>query len=115
MLSAVLAWSLMTSPKTIRPALLSLGLLCCSTLFALAIAEASAAVILYSKVGIVLLPPKWPRAQRHIYANWTRHVVQFDPACTQFDTQLLYTLRPGECRFHNPEFDTIIKVNSAGF
>jgi lysophospholipase L1-like esterase len=40
--------------------------------------------------------------------------VQFEPDCAQYDAQLGYTLRPGNCTFENAVFSTEISVNSAG-
>lgn len=51
--------------------------------------------------------------RRALYLNrggW----IETDPACSRHDPELGYTLRPGECRFANLEFDTAIRVNSLG-
>src|SRR5262249_40022815 len=90
-------------------------LLIASTLFALIVAEASAGLILHSKLSVTLFSPQRLNKLQSIYANWTRHIVQFETACTQFDAEVFYILRPGECRFQNVEFDTVVRVNSVGF
>jgi hypothetical protein len=40
--------------------------------------------------------------------------VQFLPDCGRYDPDVTYTLRPGVCRFRNAEFDTELRINSAG-
>ena len=43
-----------------------------------------------------------------------RRIVQYEPDCVRYDAAVGYTLRPGSCRFSNPEFDTRVRVNSLG-
>ncbi len=43
-----------------------------------------------------------------------RSMIQFQDETAQFDTELFYTLKPGESRFKSFEFDTEYKVNSLG-
>ena len=43
-----------------------------------------------------------------------RNYLQMDPAAVRWDPLLGYTLRPGEFRFANTEFDTAYSVNSLG-
>lgn len=51
---------------------------------------------------------------RNIYTRELRNVIQADPECSQYDDYVSYTLRPGECRFKNIEFDTHYAINSQG-
>ena len=41
-------------------------------------------------------------------------VIQWNPACTQWDPELSYTLRPGTCRFSNPGYDNEYRINRLG-
>ena len=50
-----------------------------------------------------------------IYLRELRNVIQLMPECSQYDSYVSYTLKPGECRFKNLEFDTQYEINSAGF
>lgn len=50
---------------------------------------------------------------REIYMQ-TRQPVQSLVECAQYDPEITYTLRPGECRFQNAEFDTTVRANSMG-
>src|SRR6266571_381030 len=44
-----------------------------------------------------------------------RHIIQALPQCAVYDARLLYTPRPGGCRFSNREFATWLSVNAMGF
>jgi lysophospholipase L1-like esterase len=43
-----------------------------------------------------------------------RNYLQMDPTAMRWDPKLSYTLRPGEFRFSNTEYDTAYRVNSLG-
>lgn len=78
-------------------------------------ATALAAVLLESLLlvlGNVPIPAtlSWRRAWYLNRGGW----IETDPACSRHDQELGYTLRPGECRFANLEFDTMIRVNRLG-
>jgi lysophospholipase L1-like esterase len=49
-----------------------------------------------------------------LYFRLGRHLVQFDPACAQYDDELFYTLRPGRCSFDSSEFSTELAINHLG-
>lgn len=51
---------------------------------------------------------------RDIYMGKDRNIITFLEECTVYDPQLTYTLRPGNCRFRNREFDTLVTANSLG-
>ena len=40
--------------------------------------------------------------------------IQFLPDCAEYDSELFYRLKPGECTFENRVFSTQVTVNSAG-
>ena len=52
---------------------------------------------------------------RSYYLDDDRNIIQALPQCAVYDAQLLYTLRPGGCRFSNREFATWLSVNAMGF
>jgi lysophospholipase L1-like esterase len=41
-------------------------------------------------------------------------VIQFTPACAQYDRELGYTLKPGSCTFSGVEFNNVYRINSLG-
>ncbi len=51
---------------------------------------------------------------RHYYLNQERTVVQYDPACAHYDSQLAYRLKPGNCHQQEREFAVNYAVNSVG-
>ena len=50
---------------------------------------------------------------RELYTTH-RNNVHFMPECTQYDEELGYILRPGECVFPNAEFEVTFRINSIG-
>lgn len=51
---------------------------------------------------------------RYLYHNRAHQVIQYLPACAQYDSLLTYRLRPGQCTFSNIEFDTRYTINKLG-
>lgn len=51
---------------------------------------------------------------RHYYGFYGRDTIQLNPECSVYNPNLTYTLRPGNCRYKNIEFDTEYSINSAG-
>ncbi len=51
---------------------------------------------------------------RGIYLDGARNVIQFEPDCARYNSELTYTLKPGEFFFSNPEYNTKYRVNSLG-
>jgi hypothetical protein len=51
---------------------------------------------------------------QQVYRHFNRSIVQFEPACAQYDPELTYLLRPGRCSFDNVEFTTELRINRAG-
>ncbi len=41
-------------------------------------------------------------------------IVQFNPDCSRYDSELTYTLKEGECIFKNKEFSTKYNINHLG-
>ena len=51
---------------------------------------------------------------QQVYRHFNRSIIQFEPACAQYDPDLTYLLKPGRCSFDNVEFSTELRVNRAG-
>jgi hypothetical protein len=81
----------------------------------LAIAEASLELLMSAPPRVLwALPGGTLSHLRAYYTHHERRLVQSMPECARYDAGLFYTLRPGECRFQNREYDTRLVVNSAG-
>jgi hypothetical protein len=57
--------------------------------------------------GVTTSLPWFWDVQRHIYFAGARNIWPAQPACVEFDEQLVYRPRLGTCRFDNPEFRTV--------
>ncbi|HEY6505512.1 MAG TPA: hypothetical protein VIZ28_16170 [Chitinophagaceae bacterium] len=81
-------------------------------LFAIAIPEMFFTYWLYhpSKIPAFLVP-----SFRYYYGNMQRNIIQFNPACSIYDSSLLYTLKPSS-RFvlSNYEFSDTFRINKMG-
>ncbi len=62
-----------------------------------------------------IIPDAALPAFRSLYREYSMPLIQFDPDCVEYDSKLTYKLIPGECRFKSHEFDTPVRINSAGF
>jgi len=82
------------------------------TLLLLLCIEAVAAILLRSPIGAG--PAFFEEARRRYHLHHERDIVQFQPACAEFDLELGYRLRPGTCRFTTRVFDTELSINSLG-
>jgi hypothetical protein len=51
---------------------------------------------------------------QQVYRHFNRSIIQFEPACAQYDPELTYVLKPGRCSFDNVEFTTELRINRAG-
>lgn len=51
---------------------------------------------------------------RNLYISYDRKIIQYETACTQYDPELTYTLRPGKCSFGNREFHNDYEINRLG-
>lgn len=54
-------------------------------------------------------------ALQQYYLEYDRENLAYSPECAQFDKELGYKLRPGECQQKEREFDVTYNINSAGF
>ncbi len=81
----------------------------------LGIAEAGLALLLSSPPSVLAALPGGTLSHlQAYYLHHERQLVQSMPECARYDPGLFYTLRPGECRFRNREYDTHLVVNSVG-
>jgi lysophospholipase L1-like esterase len=82
------------------------------------VALVSVALLEVTLVAVRRLPPLAGigplRSLAHQLYFLDRNYLQMDPAAIRWDPMLGYTLRPGEFRFSNTEFDTACSVNSLG-
>jgi lysophospholipase L1-like esterase len=64
------------------------------------------------------MPTLWHVPGLHAIAlrrYWSEiDLIQWNPACAQWDPELSYTLRPGTCTFSNPGYTTEYRINSLG-
>ncbi len=97
-----------------RAVLGRLGLAMLSLLVGLGLAEGALAFLLEHAELAKRLPGGALSHLRSYYLQHDRTLLQALPECSRYDPGLFYTLRPGECRFRNREFDTVLRVNSAG-
>ncbi len=81
---------------------------------ALATSEAAFSLLLSAPALLVRLPATTRSHLEAYYLQHDRKLLQTLPECAQYDPGLYYTLKPGECRFANREFDTRLRVNRAG-
>ena len=51
---------------------------------------------------------------QQVYRHFNRSIIQFEPACSQYDPELTYVLKPGQCTFENLEFRTELQINRLG-
>jgi len=79
-----------------------------------AIVEGMLLVMLHAPRLTATLPRPLRRLVQQVYRHFDRSLIQFDPACAQYDPGLTYTLKPGECTFENIEFRTHVRVNRLG-
>ena len=80
----------------------------------LAAFEIAVETLLRNPTALGFLPEPIRIAVIRIYNHRDRLQINMDPRCSRYDERLLYTLRPGQCRFANREFDTHYRINSAG-
>lgn len=51
---------------------------------------------------------------KETYQTSIRNIIQYEPACAQYDPILFYTLKPGTCKFSNIEFLNDYHINRLG-
>jgi len=93
-----------------RPAL---GLLVVLFFGGLAIAPVELALLAMGNLPEVASLPGLTKTAHQLYGRfWS--ILQWERECSRFDSELLYTFRPGHCVFENAEFRTAIEVNQLG-
>ncbi|MGV7222353.1 MAG: hypothetical protein ACQ9MH_12585 [Nitrospinales bacterium] len=60
------------------------------------------------------IPNKAKKLFNRYYFQKDQLLIQFSKECSQYDKELFYTLKPGECEFSSRYFDTKVSVNSLG-
>jgi hypothetical protein len=87
-------------------------------LFNLAVAsvllEAILAVAMSAPAFAGAMPRPVRRVFQQVYRHFNRSLIQFEPACAQYDPGLTYTLKPGTCTFANVEFSNGYRINRLG-
>jgi hypothetical protein len=87
-------------------------------LFNVIVALVVVEVVLAAAMAAPSVAGAMPRGVRvlfqQVYRHFNRSIVQFEPACAQYDPELTYLLKPGRCSFDNVEFSTELRVNTAG-
>jgi len=92
----------------------SLALVAFNAIVASVIIELLLLVMLHVPRLTGTLPRPMRRLVQQVYRHFNRALIQFDPACAQYDAGLTYTLKPGTCTFENLEFRTEVRVNRLG-
>jgi hypothetical protein len=83
-------------------------------IFAAVVVEIVLAVVMARPSAAAMMPRGVRVLFQQVYRHFKRSIVQFDPACTQYDPELTYILKPGRCTFANVEFNTELRINRAG-
>jgi hypothetical protein len=81
-------------------------------LFTVSLIESIAAFLLNNSS---LLTGNLLRAFRMYYMQEDRKIIQYLPECARYDSDLAYTLKPGQCHIEYREFEVDYSINSAGF
>ncbi len=75
--------------------------------------EAFSGFALTSRTALALGP--WiVELQRDYYVGVDQNLMSYNAACARYDRELTYLLKPPGCDFDNREYQTKVKVNSAG-
>jgi hypothetical protein len=83
-------------------------------IFAIAVVEIVLAVVVTTPSAAAMMPRSVRVLFQQVYRHFKRSLVQFEPACTHYDPELTYLLKPGRCTFANVEFSTELRINRAG-
>ena len=76
--------------------------------------EVAVEYLLRNPAALGSVPDPMRVAVIRIYNHRDRIQINMDSQCSRYDERLLYTLRPGQCRFANREFDNHYRINAAG-
>jgi hypothetical protein len=85
-----------------------------NVLIAVIIVELLFAGVIAAPAAAGAMPRRVRLLFQQVYRHFNRSIVQFEPACAQYDPALTYTLKPGTCRFENREFSTELRINRLG-
>ena len=99
---------------TRRRRLGTITLLLFNLIFAVVVVEIVLAVFVTAPAAAAVMPRNVRLLFQQVYRHFKRSIIQFEPACTQYDPELTYILKPGRCTFANVEFSTELHVNRAG-
>ena len=80
----------------------------------LALFEGLMSLLINKPALLARCPRKIQNSVGYLYSAGGRRVIQFTPACAQFDRELGYTLKPGSCTFSGVEFSNIYRINNLG-
>ena len=87
-------------------------------LFNLVFAIVVVEIVLASVMAAPSVAAAMPRNVRvlfqQVYRHFNRSLIQFEPACAQYDAEVTYVLKPGRCTFANVEFSTELRINRLG-
>ena len=99
---------------TRRRLLGTIAFLLFNLIFASVIVEIVLAVVMASPSTAAAMPRNVRILFQQVDRHFKRSLIQFEPACTQYDPELTYILKPGSCTFENVEFSTEVRVNRLG-
>jgi hypothetical protein len=99
---------------TRRRVLGTIAFLLFNLIFAIVVVEVVLAAVMAAPSAAAAMPRNVRVLFQQVYRHFKRSIIQFEPACTQYDPELTYILKPGRCRFANVEFDTEVLVNRLG-
>ena len=85
-----------------------------SLIFAVVVVEIVLAGVMAAPSVAGLMPRSVRVLFQQVYRHFKRSLIQFEPACAQYDAELTYVLKPGECTFRNVEFNTALRINRLG-
>jgi hypothetical protein len=99
---------------TTRRLLGTIAFLLFNLIFALVVVEIVLAIVVATPSAAAAMPRNVRHLFQQVYRHFKRSIIQFEPACTQYDPGLTYILKPGRCTFANVEFSTELRVNRLG-
>ncbi|MBI4872459.1 MAG: hypothetical protein HY814_12945 [Candidatus Riflebacteria bacterium] len=82
--------------------------------FSIALFEGLSFYLMLSGLGPDSPKPLLAYYRGYYWYSPFRHVIQFDPACSVYDDELFYRLKPGNCTHTGLRFSNAYSVNSLG-
>ncbi len=101
----------MITVKTLRKVLVWIVF---NLLVTVALLEGVFLLLLHAPRLVAASPKPVQGLVQQMYRHFNRSLIQFEPACAQYDPEVTYTLKPGRCTFRNEEFSTEVEVNHLG-